>query len=218
MQSRRIPRETILDAHPIASSEGRVSKRKNQLLDAIIDHLSREGLSRLSLRPLARVVGSSSRLLVFHFKSKERLILEVINELQTRIEKSFIAVAGAKETNRIDIPLRRYWRWATNEKNLRYLWLLSEAHTLAAVNTQENTKYPSRPRLNWTDIFSSNLPDAVGDMGTRTLCRAVYAGLILELSAGDVEHTTRALEEFVQLLLLRHPVSQALTPSNAPLN
>ena len=181
-----------------------MSRRKNELMDAIIHNLSQKGLSRLSLGPLAAAVGTSSRLLVFHFKSKERLILEVVNEVQTRIEKSFVAVAGAKETNRIDIPLRRYWRWATKEQNLRLLWLLSEAQTVALLNSNKRTKYPSRSWLNWTDIISSNLPGAISDSSTRTLCGTVYGGLILELlSTGNLDHTTRALEEFIELLILR---------------
>ena len=181
-----------------------MSRRKDELLDAIVDHLSQKGLSRLSLRPLAAAVGSSSRLLVFHFKTKENLIFEVVNEVQARLEKSFDAVAGAKETNRIDIPLKRYWRWATNEQNLRYLWLMSEAQTVSVLNAHKQVKHPARSWLNWTDVLSSNLPESLRDSSTQSLCRSVYGGLILELlSTGALDVTTRAIEEFIQLLLLK---------------
>lgn len=188
-----------------------MSSRKLQLLNAIINHLSQKGLSRLSLGPLAAAVGTSSRLLVFHFKSKQQLVLEVVNAVQERLDESFAEVAGSRETNRIDAPIRRYWRWATQEENLRYLWLMSEAQTVAVLNSHRRTKHPARSWINWTDIISSHLPIIVDEFSTRMLCRAVFGGLILELtSTGDLINTSLALEDFIQLLILKQKYGNPL--------
>ena len=61
--------------------------RKDQLIDRAIDYLLKNGLAGLSLRPLAAGIGTSARLLVLHFGSKEGLIEEVLGEVQERLRK-----------------------------------------------------------------------------------------------------------------------------------
>jgi AcrR family transcriptional regulator len=53
-------------------------RRPVELLDAIIGYLLRHGVSDLSLRPLAKAVGSSPRVLLYHFGSKEAMIDRVL--------------------------------------------------------------------------------------------------------------------------------------------
>lgn len=49
-------------------------RRPVELLDAIIGYLLKHGVSDLSLRPLAKAVRSSPRVLLYHFGSKEAMI------------------------------------------------------------------------------------------------------------------------------------------------
>ena len=65
-----------------------MSKRKALLLESLIGYLVRRGIADLSLRPMAAAVGTSARLLIFHFGSKEQLLLEVLGELQSRLQHS----------------------------------------------------------------------------------------------------------------------------------
>lgn len=44
-------------------------------------HVLREGLSHASLRPLARAAGTSDRMLIYHFGSKDRLIADLLVHL-----------------------------------------------------------------------------------------------------------------------------------------
>jgi len=48
-----------------------MKERKQELIEAIIAYLLAHGLADLSLRPLAAKSGTSSRLLIYHFESKE---------------------------------------------------------------------------------------------------------------------------------------------------
>jgi AcrR family transcriptional regulator len=50
------------------------SARKRQLLDAAYDYVIEHGLTELSLRPLAEAIGSSPRVLLFLFGSKDGLV------------------------------------------------------------------------------------------------------------------------------------------------
>ncbi|MFZ9395925.1 MAG: TetR family transcriptional regulator, partial [Erythrobacter sp.] len=46
------------------------------LLPRLAAHVLAHGLAGASLRPLARAAGTSARMLIYHFGSKERLIAE----------------------------------------------------------------------------------------------------------------------------------------------
>ena len=59
-------------------------ERRAALLDRITDYVAANGLSDLSLRPLADAVESSPRVLLYYFVSKEDLIGEVLARLRAR--------------------------------------------------------------------------------------------------------------------------------------
>lgn len=58
--------------------------RRDELLERAVDYVCRKGLSELSLRPLAKAVGSSPRGLLYHFGSKENLVVEIVRRGRTR--------------------------------------------------------------------------------------------------------------------------------------
>ena len=182
-----------------------MSDRKDQLIDRAIDYLLKNGLAGLSLRPLAAGIGTSARLLVFHFGSKEGLIEEVLGEVQERLRKSLAAVASAKSLVAGEAPMKRCWRWASGKRNLPYLRLLYEAHFIAVRVPGTYERYLNRSSLNWIEFIASRLPESISSAAMATLCGAVFDGLIMELlSTGDLRRTTRALDDFIALLRREH--------------
>lgn len=61
-----------------------MSSRKQELLDAALAYLLEHGVANASLRPLAEALGTSPRMLIFHFKSKEGLLRDVFEALNSR--------------------------------------------------------------------------------------------------------------------------------------
>lgn len=182
-----------------------MSDRRDQLIEAVIGYLLQNGLADLSLRPLAAKIGTSARLLIFHFKSKEGLIENVLDEVQARMQKSFVAIASAKPSDPQETPLKRCWRWATDKRNLPYLRLMYEVHFIAVQNPRAYEGYLTRASLNWIDIIAARLPEPINTAAIATLCGAVFDGLIIELlSTGDLRRTTQALENFIALLQREH--------------
>ena len=53
-------------------------QRRVELLELIVDYVIENGLSDLSLRPLADAVGSSARVLLYYFGSKDRLVTALL--------------------------------------------------------------------------------------------------------------------------------------------
>jgi AcrR family transcriptional regulator len=64
-------------------------KRPEELRDAIVQYLIKHGLADLSLRPLARAVGTSPRVLLYYFGSKEKMVIEVLAAVRERQRVSY---------------------------------------------------------------------------------------------------------------------------------
>lgn len=59
-------------------------RRKRELLDALIDAVAADGIGGRSLRHLAEAVGTSHRMLLHHFGSREELLLTIVEEVERR--------------------------------------------------------------------------------------------------------------------------------------
>ncbi|BBY21758.1 TetR/AcrR family transcriptional regulator [Mycobacterium stomatepiae] len=58
--------------------------RRRQLLDALIDEFADGGIGDRSLREVAEAVGTSHRMLLHHFGSREDLLVAVVEEVEHR--------------------------------------------------------------------------------------------------------------------------------------
>jgi len=55
-----------------------------RLLAAVVEHLGKEGIGDTSLRTLAQAAGTSHRMLIYHFGTREGLLAEVTREVEAR--------------------------------------------------------------------------------------------------------------------------------------
>ncbi len=176
-----------------------MKRRKEQLLAAATDYFLEHGIAGVSLRPLGSAIGSSARLLIFHFKSKERLIAEALDELERRLETSFKAMAEAHRRERGVSLFEELWLWATQPKNLRCLRLAYEVQALAN-RDGVLSKHLQSMTTSWIKVVMDSLPMDQRDPATRTLYTAFFDGLVLDLlTTGDRRRTSAALRRFVSL-------------------
>jgi AcrR family transcriptional regulator len=59
-------------------------ERRRDLLDAVIATVGEEGIGGRSLRDIAEAVGTSHRVLLHHFGSREGLLLAIVEEVERR--------------------------------------------------------------------------------------------------------------------------------------
>lgn len=69
---------------------------KSDLLVAMAAHVRGTGLAGASLRPLARAAGTSDRMLIYHFGTKERLIGALLAHLSEEMLSALNAVLPAE--------------------------------------------------------------------------------------------------------------------------
>ena len=62
---------------------------RDRLRQKCFRYFLQHGVANLSLRPLAAAVGTSARMLLHYFGSKEALIAEVMEQVQARLQGAF---------------------------------------------------------------------------------------------------------------------------------
>jgi AcrR family transcriptional regulator len=178
-------------------------RRRAKTLAAAADYVLEHGLAGLSLRPLASALGTSPRMLLYDFVSKEELIMAVLAEVRRReagMLAEYIAATGAAGPE----LLRAVWDWAGHADRAPFMRLFFEVYIDAMAHPDARSERASAMVTEWLDQFGAALgssPADVADSATATLVIAALRGLLLDrLNTGDEERTDRAVDLFVQLL------------------
>ncbi len=178
-----------------------MSTRRSELIDRSLEYFLKHGAAGLSLRPLAAATGTSARLLVYHFGSKDKLIGAVMEEVRERLQKSFTDLLAASRRGRRPSPIQAFWSWTIRPENIPYLRLLFEVQVLALQNPGRYARYLEGTSASWLELIERSLPPSPDRRVTATLCAAVIDGLLLEyLSTGEMRRTTRALRLFDRMV------------------
>ncbi|WP_189710916.1 TetR/AcrR family transcriptional regulator [Streptomyces anandii] len=166
------------------------------------DYVLAQGLAGLSLRPLAQALGTSPRMLLYDFGSKQELVTAVLAEARRRGSERLmqgLPPAGATVQER----LRDIWTWLSARERAPYARLFFEVHADLLAHPE---RYPDQAGA-VTDWFGplravfADLTTGNDDTATPTLIMAVLRGLLFDLTTtGERERTTLALERFAALL------------------
>ena len=73
----------------------------------MIEHFTADGLADQSLRRIAEAVGTSHRMLLYHFGSKDGLMLEVVRAVEARTQAA--SPPSARAAGETDELIRRMW-------------------------------------------------------------------------------------------------------------
>lgn len=84
---------------------------RDRLLDVVLAHLAEHGTHDLSLRGLAAAVGSSHRMLSYHFGSRDGLLVAVSRAVEGRQREALVQLLEADpDASAIDVMWRMYER------------------------------------------------------------------------------------------------------------
>jgi AcrR family transcriptional regulator len=82
---------------------------RERLLAAAMEHVAEHGVGNLSLRGLAAALGTSHRMLIYHFGSREGLLIEVIRAVEAQ-QRAALAELLLDEDTAPAETMRRMWR------------------------------------------------------------------------------------------------------------
>jgi AcrR family transcriptional regulator len=182
------------------------SDRRAELLEKVVEALLENGAVAMSLRPLAERVGTSARLLIYHFGSKEALVGAALAEVRLYISASLAARAAALKPKSLRAMVMMFWDWATETANQRCFRLLFEVDGLAMY---DQLSFSDTVRRANSAVWVTLIERAAGRLAeggelfsaNATLIVAALIGLLQEfLSTGERERTTAALSALVDLI------------------
>jgi AcrR family transcriptional regulator len=164
--------------------------RRRELLERIVDYVLEHGLADLSLRPLSAALGTSPRMLLYHFGSKENL---VVAALAAARERESAVLSGWAQESDADDPerlARRAWAWMSDPASEPFMRLFFEVYGLALQQPQRYAGFLEGAVGDWLAALSDALVEAGIDraeaLQAATLVIAVARGSLLDLLAtGD---------------------------------
>jgi AcrR family transcriptional regulator len=175
---------------------------RQQLLDACTDYALEHGLPD-RLAPLAAATGTSGRMLIYHFGSRDGLLREILREARTRQVEAFTDLLRLRPDEPYTLTLARAWAAISGPLGEPYLRMFDRVH-----DTAGEPLWPDFRRIATTDWLTP-LEDGMGSVGRpelATLVLAVIRGLLKDLDAtGDIARTGRAFADFLTMIdLSRH--------------
>jgi AcrR family transcriptional regulator len=176
------------------------SARRRELLDAAYRYVLEHGLADLSLRPLASAIGSSPRVLLFLFGSKDGLVRALL--ARARAEELDLLERVRRTGVRDGLPAtaEAIWDWlaAPERRGLLTLWLEGYARSLVEGDGVW-AGFATRTVDDWLALLDE-MSAGAGDVDG-TLLLAVLRGCLLDLLAtGDVERTGAAVGRYLHLM------------------
>lgn len=172
---------------------------RERLLNAAVHYLGTRGISDLSLRQLADALGTSHRMLIYHFGSKEGLVTAVLNTV-ARSQRAWWAQLLTATTEQ-EWP-RRLWRATADPALEPYARLFFEFYGHALQGRAPASTLFEQDIEYWLDSAAGTLTGAgVPAERARALTRLAVAtarGLMLDLLAtGNRAAVDDAFELFV---------------------
>jgi AcrR family transcriptional regulator len=184
------------------------SARKRELLEAAYGYVLANGLAGMSLRPLAKEIGSSPRVLLFLFGSKDELVRALLARAR---EEELRYLAVLRDGQDLAATARETWAWLAAPAHRALLVLWVEGYTRSLTGDPGPWAAFGRDTVrDWLDLLASRQPrrdaagaerDAPGAEAERTLLLAVLRGALLDLLAtGDTDRVTRAVQRHLRAL------------------
>ncbi len=167
---------------------------KNRLLDACADYALAHGLPD-RLEPLATATGTSARMLIYHFGTRDALLRAVLGHARQRQLDTFGDLLRVRPDEPYTATLQRAWTSITGLEGRPYLQMFGQLRESAGQQL-----WPGFRRTATTDWLGP-LEDGLRSIGRpelATLVLAVIRGLLMDLDAtADTTRTDRAFHDFL---------------------
>lgn len=176
--------------------------RRTQLLDLAYAYVREHGIAEVSLRPLAAAIGSSPRVLLFLFDSKDGLIRALLARARTEeleLLGKLSPTEATEATEGLSSAAKVTWEWLSAPEHRPIIRLWVEAYARSLVDSKGPwAGFAESTVTDWLDVLARTQPPAERDSAEglmrRTAALSLLRGAAMDLLAtGDVERTTNAV-------------------------
>lgn len=177
-----------------------MTSAREVLLDKTIAHVAANGLSDMSLRELAAAVGTSHRMLIYHFDSREGLVAAIVARIEAQ-QRDALEELAQQATTPADL-VKKQWEQLSDPDLRPFVLLFFEVLAHALHNRPGTDGFLDQLTTPWLDL-GADLADRLGIEATADELRlgvAVVRGLLIEvLATGDSAGPRRSLDRFLEM-------------------
>lgn len=177
-------------------------RRKDELLDAVVDYTVEHGFSDLSWRPVAAGVGVSPTTLVHHFGTKTRMLQAILERLRQRMFAATSEAAGAHPD--LATAARAVWARTSAPEREAEFRLFFAVYGRALQAPEQFPDFLDHVVTDWlASLRDARALETDPETASRTatLVIATIRGLLLDLLAtGDRDRVQDAAESFLSTL------------------
>jgi AcrR family transcriptional regulator len=176
-------------------------KRPEALLDAIVDYLVTHGVADVSLRPLAKAVGSSPRVLLYYFGSKQELVARALKRLRERQRTAFARMKQADVPDPIEV-CRAVWRQLAAPQTEPLFRLFLQAYSMGLQQPQRFAPFLHDAIEDWLGFLAgARIAAGASPAAARAYATVVLAGFRGFMLDYCASHDRRRVEAAVELWL-----------------
>ncbi len=158
-----------------------MSDRRHDLAEAATDYVLEHGLLDLSLRPLAAALGTSDRMLLYHFKDKNDLVATVLNVSNARSVRGIRELRPSRDVRQAVIDL---WSRVSEPEQARCQRLYVEAAALGVLGAEPFATVVGEANEQWLGALADHLVSSgmrASDAGRAArLVEAAFMGFQLD--------------------------------------
>lgn len=170
---------------------------RDRILDACVDHALTHGLPE-RLEPFAAASGTSTRMLIYHFGTRDALLRETLGRARRRQRDFFGELVSPQPDEPYLRTLQRAWQAMTGPTGRPYLSMFGKLREDA-----EQQLWPGFRRES-TTAWLQPLEDGMRSIGRPdlgTLVLAVVRGLIMDIeTTGEASRADQAFDDFLTAL------------------
>ena len=176
-------------------------KRPEVLLDSIVEYLTTHGVADVSLRPLAKAVGSSPRVLLYYFGSKEQLVARSLKRLRERQRAAFARMKQAGAQDPIEV-CRAVWRQLAAPQTEPLLRLFFQAYSMGLQEPKRFAGFLHDAIEDWLEFLAApRIAAGAAPAAARAYATVVLAGFRGFMLDYCATHDRRRIDAGVQLWL-----------------
>jgi AcrR family transcriptional regulator len=168
--------------------------KRAELLGRVVHYIGTHGLDDLTLRPLAAELGTSSRMLIYYFDSRENLIVQALTSQRPAFAEMFGDVDTADQ---LESRLLELWKSMSVGHDAVSSRILMQVIGIASIKSGVLADFARDSVRALTDALASAMARCGMDSTTAsvqaTTMGAGFRGLLLDrFTTGDSERTDAA--------------------------
>ena len=171
--------------------------RRSEILEGTLEYIERHGIAELSLRPLAAELGTSSRMLIHYFGTKDELLIKAIGSLRPDLQTRF---ADVEDGDAFTETLMTLWGDMTTGGDATSTNVLMQVLGVACSRQEPYLEYAAEA----VDVITAALRSTLirlhhseAESATRaTVLGATFRGLLIDwFVLHDASRTEQALRQ-----------------------